>query len=235
MWPDTIFNKEAVEYYDKDVKLTEQLYKQMLNTRYGAYGQYGIEGRERMADWKILRDECEKMAERYGLSLEVDYDSLKDILTSTFRSTDRNRKARIYTTYNVCMKEPRRVLENIERDLISRFGIDLNKYEPVKVPRIERVIHNNPATIVFWTDGTKTVVKCQDGDIYDPEKGLAMAISKKALGNQGNYCEVFKKWLPEEEENVGEFEFTFEPIDVSKILGEIKFGNPVSFSVKKGE
>ena len=29
---------------------------------------------------------------------------------------------------------------------------------------------------------------------------MAMAISKKALGNKGNYCEVFKKWLPEEEE-----------------------------------
>ena len=28
-----------------------------------------------------------------------------------------------------------------------------------------------------------------------------MAISKKALGNKGNYCEVFKKWLPEEEVN----------------------------------
>lgn len=26
-----------------------------------------------------------------------------------------------------------------------------------------------------------------------------MAIAKKALGNQGNYYEVFKKWLPEEE------------------------------------
>lgn len=63
---------------------------------------------------------------------------------------------------------------------------------------IKDVIFNDPATIVFWMDGSKTVVKCQPGDIYDPEKGLAMAISKKALGNQGNYCEVFKKWLPEE-------------------------------------
>ena len=67
------------------------------------------------------------------------------------------------------------------------------------IPSIKKVIFNDPATIVFWEDGSKTVVKCQDGDIYDPEKGLAMAISKKALGNQGNYCEVFKKWLPEEE------------------------------------
>lgn len=48
----------------------------------------------------------------------------------------------------------------------------------------------------IWSDGTKTVVKCQDDDWYDPEKGLAMAISKKALGNKGNYCNEIKKWLP---------------------------------------
>lgn len=65
--------------------------------------------------------------------------------------------------------------------------------------RIEKVIFNDPATIVLWKDGTKTIVKCGDEDAYDPEKGLAMAIAKKALGNQGNYYEVFKKWLPEED------------------------------------
>jgi hypothetical protein len=63
---------------------------------------------------------------------------------------------------------------------------------------IKDVIFNDPATIVMWADGTKTVVKCQPGDIYSPELGLAMAISKKALGNKGNYNEVFKQWLPEE-------------------------------------
>ena len=68
------------------------------------------------------------------------------------------------------------------------------------LPGIKDVIFNEPATIVLWADGTKTVVKCQEGEGYDPEKGLAMAISKKALGNKGNYCEVFKKWLPDEEE-----------------------------------
>lgn len=149
-----------------------------------------------MADWKILRDECEKMAERYGLKLEVDYEPIKDLFMVRFmnRKTSLNR-----FIYNVCMNDPRVVLEDIERTIIERFDINLNDYEPVKVPRIKDVIHNDPATIVFWEDGTKTVVKCQDGDVYDPEKGLAMAISKKALGNKGNYCEVFKKWLPEEE------------------------------------
>lgn len=64
------------------------------------------------------------------------------------------------------------------------------------LPAIQKVIFNDPATIVIWADGTKTVVKC-DCELYDPEKGLAMAISKKALGNNGNYYETFKKWVPE--------------------------------------
>lgn len=64
---------------------------------------------------------------------------------------------------------------------------------------IKNVIFNDPATIVLWTDGTKTVVKAKN-EAFDPEKGLAMAISKKALGNKGNYYNVFTKWLPEEEE-----------------------------------
>ena len=67
------------------------------------------------------------------------------------------------------------------------------------IPEIKNVIFNYPATIVFWEDGTKTVVKCQDGDEFDPEKGLAMAIAKKAYGNKGSYCNKMKKWLPKEE------------------------------------
>lgn len=61
------------------------------------------------------------------------------------------------------------------------------------IPEIDNVIFNDPATIIFWKDGTKTIVKADKED-FDPEKGLAMAISKKALGNKGNYFDIFKKW-----------------------------------------
>ena len=88
----------------------------------------------------------------------------------------------------------------------------------VSAPSIKKVIFNYPATIVLWSDGSKTVVKCQDGDIYDPEKGLAMAISKKALGNKGNYCNEFKKWLPEDEEEEGTVELRFDTSEISKSL-----------------
>ena len=89
----------------------------------------------------------------------------------------------------------------------------------ISAPAIKKVIFNYPATIVLWSDGSKTVVKCQDGDIYDPEKGLAMAISKKALGNKGNYCNEFKKWLPEEEEEEeGTVELRLDTSELTKSL-----------------
>jgi len=84
----------------------------------------------------------------------------------------------------------------IEGDLDS-IRISQTSPEFVRlVTKIERVIFNDPATIVIWSDKTKTVVKCQPGDTYDPEKGLALCISKKFLGNKGNFNEVFKKWIP---------------------------------------
>lgn len=82
---------------------------------------------------------------------------------------------------------------------------------------IEKVLFQNPATIVFWTDGTKTVVNCMDNaetkrkvvdgkevivrrarkcDTYSEEVGLAMAIAKKWAGNQGAYNNIFRKFIP---------------------------------------
>jgi hypothetical protein len=65
---------------------------------------------------------------------------------------------------------------------------------------LKKVVFHNPATIVIWNDGSKTVVKCQEGtgDTYNPELGLAMCIIKKLCGNKGNYNDVFTKWLPKE-------------------------------------
>ena len=62
---------------------------------------------------------------------------------------------------------------------------------------IKRVIYNKPATIVFWGDDTKTVVKCQKGEKFDKEKGLALCIAKKALGNKSNFNNEIKAWIEE--------------------------------------
>lgn len=99
--------------------------------------------------------------------------------------------------------------------LNSTYGIGSSH-----IPEIKNVIFNDPATIVFWEDGTKTVVKCQDGDEFDPEKGLAMAIAKKAYGNKGNYCNKMKKWLPKEEQ-----------VDTSSSLSSILVPQEFTFTI----
>lgn len=71
---------------------------------------------------------------------------------------------------------------------------------------VERIIFNPPATIVFWKDGTKTVVKCMDDDTYDPEKGVLLAFLKKSLHNSST---ALRKQL---EEWTGELEEQYETV-----------------------
>ena len=107
---------------------------------------------------------------------------------------------------------------------------------------IKNVKFNPPATIVFWTDNTKTIVKC-NGEDYDPEKGLAMCICKKVLGDKGNYYEVFKKWLPKEDDSdvvqkvlehikPQTFEFELKPIDINQRLFEVLTGVPGTATIQ---
>ena len=74
----------------------------------------------------------------------------------------------------------------------------LGYYAIVPDPKINRVIFNDPATIVFWNDGTKTVVKCMEGDTYSKEVGLAMCISKKMLGDKFHW--TFNHYIHKENE-----------------------------------
>ena len=60
---------------------------------------------------------------------------------------------------------------------------------------IKDVIFAPPATIVYWSDGSKTVVKCSENDVFDPEKGLAMAIAKRCGGNKGSYYKEIQNWV----------------------------------------
>ena len=121
---------------------------------------------------------------------------------------------------------------NIDTCAINNASISTSSTRKVaynsmwKRTKIKNVIFNDPATIVFWSDGTKTVVKCGENDIYDPEKGLAMAVAKKYLGtnkSHSNYMDEFKKWLPKEEEPSNPFEDVVDSIKkVAEIYSSLK-------------
>ena len=49
---------------------------------------------------------------------------------------------------------------------------------------IDRVIYHDPATIIYWKDYTKTVVKCADGFEYDEVIGFLMCILRKTLNGR---------------------------------------------------
>lgn len=73
--------------------------------------------------------------------------------------------------------------------------------KPTPQNPIKQVIFNGPATIVYWKDGCKTVVKCQEGALNDPEKGLAMAVARHYFCDilrMSRYDGIFKKYLPKE-------------------------------------
>lgn len=63
--------------------------------------------------------------------------------------------------------------------------IDKQTGLPFSLPKPRKLIVNGPATIVLWSDGTKTVAKCNKDEPFDQEKGVAIAIAKRFIsGNK---------------------------------------------------
>lgn len=104
---------------------------------------------------------------------------------------------------------------DIDRAIYTAMAIDYSRQSTERAEKndivrlgmcnvsIRKVIFNDPATIVLWSDGTKTVVKCGPEDTFDMEKGLAMAIVKKMAGNDNRFHKVFKQYLKKEKKEPG--------------------------------
>lgn len=129
-----------------------------------------IRKRSYSAKTQIYKRECD------------DPDTLKTVLDSFIREFDRGPK----TTY---VPDDRVLWPKI-----NPWLNDATKNVAKKNLEIKNVCFNDPLTVVIWSDGTKTFVKAHN-EQYDPEKGLAMAIAKKFLGNKYDYHEQFEKWL----------------------------------------
>lgn len=97
-----------------------------------------------------------------------------------------------------CILEPENIADFSTLTKLM-VGCRVHADSNAELPSIKNVYFNPPATIVLWDDGTKTVVKCQDGDAYSKEVGLALCMVKKVMGNSSRKLnDIFKKWIPEE-------------------------------------
>lgn len=78
------------------------------------------------------------------------------------------------------------------------FNIYNEKSQKVETIYITKVIYNNPVTIVFWSDGTKTTSKALKGDKYSEENGLIYCIIKK-LDKSLSLRTLFDEWIPKQQ------------------------------------
>jgi len=64
---------------------------------------------------------------------------------------------------------------------------------------VQRVIFNDPATIIFWMDGTKTVVQCSGNEPFNPYYGFCAAVAKRVYGNNSRVQKIVKNGYVQKE------------------------------------
>lgn len=81
-------------------------------------------------------------------------------------------------------------VKNVPVETVDNKGVFMSKVNPGIVIgaegdclTVKSIIYNNPATIVFWSDGTKTVVKRLKGTPFNKYNAFCAAVCKKLYGS----------------------------------------------------
>ena len=146
-----------------------------------------------------IKTTLKQLSNRYpGYLFEIEeYPTMMMVWVRSKRSGIENRKAIEKCHYiSLANYEIEKMVNEIkEEELKSVVGwsnknLITNKYTitPKKL-----IFQDEKATIINWSDGTKTVVKCTDGDTFSPEAGVALCYMKKFIAN--NDTEGFHRLL----------------------------------------
>lgn len=84
--------------------------------------------------------------------------------------------------------------EELRKEILSKMAtINVAKTKNFYSLNVSKIIFNPPATIVFWEDGTKTVVKCSAEDEFSEYYGFLAALGKKAYENNNQIKKLIDK------------------------------------------
>ena len=90
--------------------------------------------------------------------------------------------------------------EELRKEILSKmkFPRDIADYKVAETTNfyslnVSKIIFNPPATIVFWEDGTKTVVKCAAEDEFSECYGFLAALGKKVYENNNQIKKLIDK------------------------------------------
>lgn len=139
----------------------------------------------------------------------VPYDHDKKYWTVTAVRTN---QIKMRATYDLVSAKTGITLDNVpevDMTLVKRPTQKKENSVMDKRYMVKKLIYHGPATIVYWADGEKTVVKCMDGDTFDPMAGFCAALAKKGYGSTGTVKQIIKasgyensKALPFQSESV---------------------------------
>ena len=110
-----------------------------------------------------------------------------------------------WSEYNCMMTETPLLYKDTCEDCMERdFDSDNNSYplyggaipmQDGSILHIKKVIYSGPAVVVNWSDDTTTKAICAEGDTYNAELGLSLAVMKKLMG-QDFVNLLFSDWAP---------------------------------------
>lgn len=93
--------------------------------------------------------------------------------------------------YRYCTADVSNTVDIYKQLANSFYGL---KPKNMYLPKIKNVVISEPYTTIMWKDGSKTQVKCMDGDQFNPEHGLAMAVLKKLM-EKPDKPNAYSKWV----------------------------------------
>lgn len=139
----------------------------------------------------------------------VPYDHDKKYWTVTAVRTN---QIKMRATYDLVSAKTGITLDNVpevDMTFVKRPTQKKEKSDMDNRYMVKNLISDGPATIVYWADGEKTVVKCMDADTFDPMAGFCAALAKKVYGSTGTVKQIIKasryeesKALPFQSESV---------------------------------
>lgn len=98
-------------------------------------------------------------------------------------------------TYELVSEKTHATLHNVPEGDITLVKRHAQKKEKLTMDnryKVKKILYNGPATIVYWADGEKTVVKCMDTDTFDPMAGFCAALAKRVYGSTGAVKQIIK-------------------------------------------
>ena len=109
--------------------------------------------------------------------------------------------------------------KNKDEDVIEQVDYQ-DYYTPL------RIIYNNPATIVFWRDGTKTIVKKNEKEKYNSYNAFCAALAKKIFGTNSEVNRIvrsgYNQKVAEGQKKLAEFKKKVEKARKAKKEGKKK-------------